>query len=95
MTDQSAGAHLPAPWGTDWSLSDKDKKRLRRLAALIAGILLLLWLLLRRRILDVKSTEGRARYLWPAGATAACFALLTFISIPTVHGMAAAQAQAE
>lgn len=45
MTDQTAGMQLPAASAGEWSLSSRDKKRLKRILAISAAILLLLWLL--------------------------------------------------
>lgn len=63
-------------------------------AAIQVAVLLLIWLLLRWRVLDVNPSRGRVRYLWPAGATAACLALLSLAPLPTAGVVAAAQAAA-
>ena len=45
MKDQAAVAQLPGPWTPKWSLSSRDKKRLKQILALCAAIVGLLWLL--------------------------------------------------
>jgi uncharacterized membrane protein YgcG len=45
MANQAADAHLPATLAAEWSLSSRDKKRLKQILALSAAIVTLLWLL--------------------------------------------------
>ncbi len=45
MSRQAAVAQLPIPSATKWSLSKRDKKRLKQILALCAAIVALLWIL--------------------------------------------------
>jgi len=45
MTDQTVGAHLPAILAGEWSLSHRDKKRLKNILLLSVATILLLWFL--------------------------------------------------
>src|SRR5581483_5824168 len=52
--------------------------------------LLIIWLLIRLRVLFVSPNRGWARYAWPAAATIACLVLLPLDPSPTVPGLASA-----
>ncbi len=45
MKDQTAVAQFPGSWTAKWSLSSRDKKRLKQILAILLAIIGLLWLL--------------------------------------------------
>jgi hypothetical protein len=59
MKDQAAVAHLPATLTSKWSLSSRDKKRLKQILLLCALIIALLWLLFQLAQMTIPSgAEG-------------------------------------
>ena len=55
-------------------------------AAVQIATVLAIWLLIRRRVLFVSPSAGRARYAWPLGAVFACLILLPFDPSPRIPG---------
>lgn len=59
------------------------------------AVLLLIWQLIRWRVLFINPTRGWARYAWPTAATAACLVLLPLDASPGVPGVGATTLEAD
>src|SRR5579862_8952619 len=67
MKDQAAVVQLPGPWTPKWSLSSRDKKRLKQIIALCAAIIGLLWLLYQLGQYTVPMGAGPKSYIHADG----------------------------
>jgi enterochelin esterase-like enzyme len=72
------------------SIADRYQRPLH--AAIQIGTLLLIWLLIRGRVLFVDPAAGYARYAWPLAAVGTCFLLIGMGPQPAVMGGSASAA---